>query len=113
MARREYKLQDFVHRVLTLRLLACGTAIAVVLAAIAYVRGYEQISDVVMVTARLGIERTRVEVRRLLDPSASNLAIAIEQALSANTAQPPDNRYGQFVYARIADTTGKTLAERV
>ena len=113
MARRDYKLQDFVHRVLTLRLLACGAAIAVVLAAIAYVRGYEQISDVVMVTARLGIERMRVEVRRLLDPTASNLASAIEQTLSANTTQPPDNRFGQFVYVRFADTTGKTLAERI
>ena len=114
MAQHQYRLKDFVRRVLMLRLAAAGVAVAVLFAAIAYVRGYERISDVVAVTARHGIERMRGEARRLLDTgAAADLATAAQQILSPETIQPLDPRFGQFVYVRFTDLAGAKIAERV
>ena len=113
MRQREYKLKIFVHRVLALRLLAGGVIVAVAFGAIAYARGYERIGDVVVLTARNGIERVRIDVRRLLDTSRLDLRAAIQQVLDAQLDQPPDRRYGQFAYARFYDTRGAVLGERV
>jgi HD-GYP domain-containing protein (c-di-GMP phosphodiesterase class II) len=113
MPSHNYTLKDFVHRVLALRLLACAAAIALAFAAIAYVRGLDRISDDVMVTARYGIERIRVAVRRLLDTPTADLGAALQQALSTETGQPPDRRYGEYVYVRFTDMAGATLAKHI
>jgi HD-GYP domain-containing protein (c-di-GMP phosphodiesterase class II) len=112
MHRREYALKTYVHRVLALRLLAAGVIVAVVFGAIAYARGYERIGDAVVLTARNGIERIRIDVRRLLDTTTLDMRMAIQQVLDAQPDQPPDRRYGQFAYVRFYDTRGGALGER-
>jgi HD-GYP domain-containing protein (c-di-GMP phosphodiesterase class II) len=111
MRRREYALKTYVHRVLALRLLAAGVIVAVVFGAIAYARGYERISDAVVLTARNGIERIRVDVRRLLDTTTLDVRTAVQQALDSQPDHPPV--YGQFAYVRFYDTRGTGLGERV
>ena len=113
MRQREYQLKTFVHRVLALRLMAAGVIVAVAFGAIAYARGYERIGDAVVLTARNGIERIRVEVRRLLDTTTLDARVAIQQVLDIQTGHPPDRRYGQFVAVRFYDPRGAALAERV
>jgi HD-GYP domain-containing protein (c-di-GMP phosphodiesterase class II) len=113
MRQREYQLKTFVHRVLALRLLAAGVIVAVAFGAIAYVRGYERIGEAVVMTARGGIERIRVDVRRLLDTTTLDTRVAIQQVLDAQVGHPPDRRYGQFAAVRFHDPRGAALAERV
>ena len=113
MRRREYKLKAFVHRVLALRLLAAGVIVAVAFGAIAYARGYERIGEAVALPARHGIERIRVDVRRLLDTTTLDLRVAVQKALDAQPDHPPDRRNGQFAVVRFYDTRGAALAERV
>jgi len=97
MPRPEYALKTFVHRILALRLFAAGVLVAVAFAAIVYMRGYERISDVVVLTARHGIERIRQDARRLIETTALDLAGATQQALDAQPEQQVDRRHGQFV----------------
>ena len=113
MRQREYQLKTFVHRVLALRLLAAGMIVAVAFGAIAYARGYERIGEAVVLTARNGIERIRLDVRRLLDTTALDMRSAIQQVLDTEPAYRPDRRYGQFAYVRFYDTRGTGLGERV
>jgi HD-GYP domain-containing protein (c-di-GMP phosphodiesterase class II) len=113
MRRREYALKTYVHRILALRLLTVGVIVAVVFGAIAYARGYERIGDAVALTARNGIERIRIDVRRLLDTTTLDVHTAVQQTLDAQPDQPPDRRYGQFAYTRFYDTRGGALGERV
>jgi HD-GYP domain-containing protein (c-di-GMP phosphodiesterase class II) len=113
MHRREYALKTFVHRVLALRLLAAGAIVAVAFGTIAYARGYERVGETVVLTARNGIERIRVDVRRLLDTTTLDLRAATQQVLDAQPDHPSDPRYGQFAYARFYDTRGGALGERV
>lgn len=113
MLQRDYQLKTFVHRVLALRLLAAGVIVAVVFGAITYVRGYERIGEAVVLTARNGIERIRVDVRRLLDTTTLDVRAAIQQVLDTETAYRPDRRYGQFAVVRFYDTRGTGLGERV
>jgi HD-GYP domain-containing protein (c-di-GMP phosphodiesterase class II) len=113
MRRKEYALKTFVHRVLALRLLAAGAIVAVVFGAIAYARGYERIGDAVMLTARNGIERIQVDVRRRLDTTTLDMRTAVQQVLDAQPDHPPDRRYGQFAYVRFYDTRSGALGERV
>lgn len=113
MSSRRYALRTFVHRVLALRLLAAGAAVAVVFGTIAYARGYERISDVVALTAHNGIEWLRVDVGRLLATTNLDLRAATRQVLAAGPSHRPDLRYGQFVYARFYDTGGNLLGERL
>jgi HD-GYP domain-containing protein (c-di-GMP phosphodiesterase class II) len=113
MRQREYQLKTFVHRVLALRLLAAGVIVAVVFGAIAYARGYERIGEAVVLTARNGIERIRIDVRRLLDTTTLAPRVAIQQVLDAQPDHPPDRRNGQFAMVRFHDPRGAALAERV
>lgn len=113
MQQRGYQLKTFVHRVLALRLLAAGVVVAVVFGAIAYVRGHERIGDAVVLTARNGIERIRIDVRRLLDTTTLDAHVAIQQVLDAESEAAPDPRFGQFAAVRIHDPSGAMLAERV
>lgn len=113
MQHRDYQLKTFVHRVLALRLLSAGVIVAVAFGAIAYARGYERIGEAVELTARNGIERIRVEVRRLLDTTTLDARVAIQQVLDAQSDHPPDQRNGQFAMVRFYDPRGAALAERV
>ncbi len=113
MRQREYQLKTFVHRVLALRLLATGVVVAVAFGAIAYARGYERIGEAVALTAHNGIERIRIEVRRLLDTTTLAPRVAMQQALDAQPDLPPDRRNGQFAAVRFYDPRGAALAERV
>jgi HD-GYP domain-containing protein (c-di-GMP phosphodiesterase class II) len=113
MRRREYTLKAFVHRVLILRLLGAGLVVAVAFGAITYARGYERIGDVVVLTARNGVERIRADVRQLLDTTTLSLPDAVQQVLDSQADHPPDPRYGQFTYARFYDVHGAALGESI
>jgi hypothetical protein len=52
MARRQYALKTFVRRILPLRLLAAGVAVAVLFAGLAFYRSYERIGDAAVQFAR-------------------------------------------------------------
>lgn len=113
MRQREYQLKTFVHQVLALRLLAAGVIVALAFGAIAYARGYERIGEAVVLTARGGIERIRLDVRRLLDTTTLAPRVAMQQVLDAQPDQAPDRRNGQFAAVRFHDPRGAALAERV
>jgi HD-GYP domain-containing protein (c-di-GMP phosphodiesterase class II) len=113
MRQHEYQLKTFVHRVLALRLLVAGLIVAVAFGAIAYARGYERIGEAVVLTARNGIERIRIDVRQLLENTNLELRVAIQQVLDTQPDHPPDRRNGQFVIVRFYDPHGAALAEHV
>ncbi len=111
MRKRTHALATFVRRVLMLRIAVVGVGLAVAFGTLAYLRGYERIDDAVVLTARFGIERLRIDARSRVETASADLATATQQALDALPEAPPDRRYGEFVYVRFLDPTGAPLAE--
>jgi HD-GYP domain-containing protein (c-di-GMP phosphodiesterase class II) len=114
MTGRRYLLDTFVRRVLPLRLLAAGVAIALVLAGLAFYRGYDRIGAEVVESARSEIEDMKVRVRQILEEAGEGMELraAVQQALAEKQAHPAERRYGRFAYARFYDLGGQLLAEQ-
>ena len=97
---------------LALRLLAAAAIVAVIFSAVAYLRGYERISETVVLTARNGIERLRADVQRMRDGSDIALPTAVQSVLDAEPAYQRDRRFGRFTYVRFYDRSATILGVR-
>lgn len=114
MVAREYALHTFVRRVLPLRLLAAGTAVAVVFAGSALYRGFDRIGTGVTESAQGEISAIAARVRQLMEGAGARpeLPAAVQQALAEKQARPVPRSQGRFAYARFYDGNGKLLAEQ-
>jgi HD-GYP domain-containing protein (c-di-GMP phosphodiesterase class II) len=115
MATHHYALHAFVRRVLPLRLLAAGIAVAVVFAAIALYRGFDRVGAAVVVSASSEITTIKARVRQLLDEPGQrwDLRSATQQVLTQKQARPTERGEGRFAYARFYDLSGGLLAEQI
>ena len=112
MPAKHYSLKTFVRTVLALRLLAVTIVVAVVFGAVAYLRGYDRIGEVVLLTAQNGIEWIRLDVQQLRERSKIDLPSAVQQVLDREKVYSRDRRHGEFTYVRFYDRGAYVLGAR-